>query len=276
VKDKDDLDACVAVLEPEDVRAEFDAAFKRFSPSLDMMLPDPKALPYVGHARWVGKIRQVAAAKYRDDKIDISDYGAKVRKLIEESIAAACIQKSRPANTRATRSATEVERLRNPPQSSVAPPQRARNAFRGRCSVRLVARRLPYLSPGVLAVTLITAFVVTVATLANEHASGPFVDRIGRMVLRAAVAWWEHGKLLNSISQCIPSFGNWQTLWSLALCSKKFAFASGVTSSWITGGVGESSGFRRPGRGGRRGRGPWSGRWWGSFPSPARVARRLP
>jgi type I restriction enzyme R subunit len=92
VKDKDDLDACVAVLEPEDVRAEFDAAFKRFSQSLDMMLPDPKALPYVGDARWVGKIRQVAAAKYRDDKIDISDCGAKVRKLIEESIAADGIQ----------------------------------------------------------------------------------------------------------------------------------------------------------------------------------------
>src|SRR5207247_719061 len=92
VKDKDDLDACVTVLEPEDIRAEFDAAFKRFSQSLDMMLPDPVALPYVGDARWLGKIRQVAAAKYRDDKIDISDCGAKVRKLIEESIAADGIQ----------------------------------------------------------------------------------------------------------------------------------------------------------------------------------------
>jgi type I restriction enzyme R subunit len=31
VKDRDDLDACVAVLEPEDVRAEFDLAFRRFA-----------------------------------------------------------------------------------------------------------------------------------------------------------------------------------------------------------------------------------------------------
>lgn len=92
VKDKDDLDACVAVLEPEDVRAQFDDAFKKFSQSLDMMLPDPKALTYVGDARWLGKIRQVAAAKYRDDKIDISDCGAKVRKLIEEAVAAEGIQ----------------------------------------------------------------------------------------------------------------------------------------------------------------------------------------
>jgi type I restriction enzyme R subunit len=92
VKDKDDLDACVNVLEPEDVRAEFDQAFKRFSQSLDMMLPDPRALPYVSDARWLGKIRATAAAKYRDSNLDISDCGAKVRKLIEEAVIADGIQ----------------------------------------------------------------------------------------------------------------------------------------------------------------------------------------
>jgi type I restriction enzyme, R subunit len=92
VKDKDDLDACVAILEPADVRAEFELAFKRFAQSLDMMLPDPRALPYVSDARWLGKIRAAAAAKYRDDKIDISDCGAKVRQLIEEAVIAEGIQ----------------------------------------------------------------------------------------------------------------------------------------------------------------------------------------
>ncbi|MFO0755694.1 MAG: type I restriction endonuclease subunit R [Byssovorax sp.] len=92
VKNKDDLDACVAVLEPEDVRAEFDEAFKRFAKSLDMLLPDPRALPYKSDARWLGKIRAAAAAKYRDDKLDISDCGAKVRQLIEEAVAAEGIQ----------------------------------------------------------------------------------------------------------------------------------------------------------------------------------------
>jgi hypothetical protein len=42
VKDKDDLYACVAVLEPDDVRAELDLAFRWFAQSLDMMLPDPR------------------------------------------------------------------------------------------------------------------------------------------------------------------------------------------------------------------------------------------
>jgi type I restriction enzyme, R subunit len=92
VKDKDDLDLCVAVLEPEDIRAEFDTAFKRFSESLDMMLPDPHALPYANDARWLGKIRATAAARYRDDNLDISDCGGKVRKLIEEAVVAEGIQ----------------------------------------------------------------------------------------------------------------------------------------------------------------------------------------
>jgi type I restriction enzyme R subunit len=57
-----------------------------------MMLPDPRALPYCADARWLGKIRATAAAKYRDDKLDISDCGAKVRKLIEEAVIAEGIQ----------------------------------------------------------------------------------------------------------------------------------------------------------------------------------------
>jgi type I restriction enzyme, R subunit len=92
VRNKDNLSACVAVLEPEDVRAEFDAAFRKFSESLDLVLPDPRGLPYAADARWLGKIRQAARATYRDSKLDISDCGAKVRKLIEDAIVADGIQ----------------------------------------------------------------------------------------------------------------------------------------------------------------------------------------
>ena len=92
VKNKNDLDACVRVLEPEDVRAQFNQAFRRFSQSLDMVLPDPAGTPYVRDMRWLGKVRQAAAARFRDNKLDVSDCGAKVRKLIEDSIAAEGIQ----------------------------------------------------------------------------------------------------------------------------------------------------------------------------------------
>ncbi|MCC7541183.1 MAG: type I restriction endonuclease subunit R [Deltaproteobacteria bacterium] len=92
VKDRKDLDACLRVIEPEDVRAEFDEAFRRFSASLDMLLPDTRALPYVEDARWLGKIRQAARARFRDETLDVSDCGAKVRKLIEDAIVADGIQ----------------------------------------------------------------------------------------------------------------------------------------------------------------------------------------
>lgn len=92
VKNKGDLEQCVAVLEPEDVRAEFQIAFRRFSQSMDMLLPAPAALDYSADLGWLGKIRQAAKARYRDETLDISDCGDKVRKLIEEAIVADGVQ----------------------------------------------------------------------------------------------------------------------------------------------------------------------------------------
>jgi type I restriction enzyme R subunit len=92
VKDRDDLDACMNVLLPEDTRAEFNEAFRRFAQSLDMILPDPKGLPYTRDLRWLGKIRKAASARFQDQTLDISDCGAKVRKLIEDAIVAEGIQ----------------------------------------------------------------------------------------------------------------------------------------------------------------------------------------
>ncbi len=88
VADTSDLDACVRVLEPEDVRAEFDLAFRRFSQSMDMLLPDQRALAYHADLRWLGKIRGTARARYRDDRLDLSGCGEKVRQLIADAVVA--------------------------------------------------------------------------------------------------------------------------------------------------------------------------------------------
>ena len=88
VADTSDLDACVRVLEPEDVRAAFDLAFRRFSQSMDMLLPDQRALAYHADLRWLGKIRGAARARYRDDRLDLSGCGEKVRKLIADAVVA--------------------------------------------------------------------------------------------------------------------------------------------------------------------------------------------
>ena len=92
VTDTNDLDACVRVLEPEDARAGFDQAFRRFSQSMDMLLPDQRALAYQGDLRWLGKIRGTARARYRDDRLDLAGCGEKVRKLIADAVVADGIQ----------------------------------------------------------------------------------------------------------------------------------------------------------------------------------------
>ncbi len=84
--DKTDLEACIKILEPEDIRADFDIAFRRFSQSMDMVLPDPAALRYGADLRWLGKVRNAARARFRDSTLDLSACGAKVRQLIEEHI----------------------------------------------------------------------------------------------------------------------------------------------------------------------------------------------
>jgi type I restriction enzyme R subunit len=92
VRDKGNLEQCVTVLAPEDRRAEFDTAFRRFAESMDMLLPDPKALDYAADLAWLGKIRLATKARYRAEGVDISDCGDKVRKLIEDSVAVSGMQ----------------------------------------------------------------------------------------------------------------------------------------------------------------------------------------
>ena len=88
VEDLGNLDACVRFLEPEDVRAEFDLAFRRFSQSMDALLPDPRALRYRRDLGWLGKIRGAARARYHDDRLDLAGCGEKVRQLIDSVVIA--------------------------------------------------------------------------------------------------------------------------------------------------------------------------------------------
>lgn len=89
---KDNLDACIQVLEPEDVRLEFDTAFKKFAQSMDMIMPNPKAQHYVKDLKFLGKVRQGAKSRFRDPGMDISDCGEKVRQLIAEHLHASSVE----------------------------------------------------------------------------------------------------------------------------------------------------------------------------------------
>jgi len=85
--DPANLDALVKLLEPENKRAEFEMAYKRFATSIERILPQKINNEYLNNLRWLAYIRIAAKARYEaDEKIDISDCGEKVKALISQYI----------------------------------------------------------------------------------------------------------------------------------------------------------------------------------------------
>lgn len=84
---RDDLDALVKLIEPENKRAEFETAYKRFATSVERILPQKIEIKYLNDLRWLAYIRIAAKARYEGDtKLDISDCGEKVKKIISDHI----------------------------------------------------------------------------------------------------------------------------------------------------------------------------------------------
>jgi type I restriction enzyme R subunit len=110
-----DQDACVEALADERLRAAFEAALKLFTASLEIVLPRPEALPYVPAAKLFGAIAFAARRRYRDGlDFDVSLYGAKVRRLIDDHVETLGIeQKIPPVSITAADFDTKVAELRS-------------------------------------------------------------------------------------------------------------------------------------------------------------------
>jgi len=129
-----DLESCLRILEPEDRRAEFEMAFRRFTQSMDMVLPDPAGLEFMADLRWLGKLREVARARFRDPGLDLSGCGAKVRKIIEEHVRAeGIVPLVKPVSIFSEKFDEEVAKLR----STEAKASEMEHAIRYEINVRL-------------------------------------------------------------------------------------------------------------------------------------------
>jgi type I restriction enzyme R subunit len=82
----DDLDECIMALEDEVKRHVFQTDFQTFSRQLDIILPDLAATPFLHDLKRLGKISIGARNLFRDEQLDISGAGEKVRQLIEEHV----------------------------------------------------------------------------------------------------------------------------------------------------------------------------------------------
>ena len=87
-KDLSDTDACVLILKNEEIRQQFEIDFKKFAKQLNIVMPDVGANPFLHDMTLLGKINQGARNLYRDEQLDLTGVGEKVRSLIEEHIRA--------------------------------------------------------------------------------------------------------------------------------------------------------------------------------------------
>lgn len=83
-----DVKACVDLLANAELRADFVLKLKKFLKSLNIVLPRPEALPYTDDAKQLGLINRIAARLYRDEEINLTGVGEKVRRLIDEYVEA--------------------------------------------------------------------------------------------------------------------------------------------------------------------------------------------
>lgn len=86
-------------LAEEDVRADFEIAYKRFAESMDKVMPSPKAEAFVGDLKHLGLIRQLAKSRFIvDDGLDMSDCGEKVRELVHKHLQSEGIEVRDPVS----------------------------------------------------------------------------------------------------------------------------------------------------------------------------------
>lgn len=92
-KDKSNLDELVKVLEPEDKRAEFEMAYKKFSGAVEALMPNHVTTDILNDVRWLSYIRAAAKARFTPEtEFDLSDCGEKVREIIEKHLISLGVQ----------------------------------------------------------------------------------------------------------------------------------------------------------------------------------------
>ncbi|WII36240.1 type I restriction endonuclease subunit R [Paenibacillus thiaminolyticus] len=83
----------------EDVRADFEIAYKRFAQSMDKVMPSPKVEKFLPDLKRLGSIRQLAKSRFSiDDGMDISDCGEKVKQIVYDYIYSSGIDAREPVS----------------------------------------------------------------------------------------------------------------------------------------------------------------------------------
>ena len=80
------IHAAVGALKDIKPRADFEVYLKKFLQSLNLILPNPAGHAFRGAARRFGYLLRMTKERYKDDSLDITDAGEKVKALINEHL----------------------------------------------------------------------------------------------------------------------------------------------------------------------------------------------
>ncbi|GAB1821046.1 type I restriction endonuclease subunit R [Herbidospora sp. RD11066] len=134
--DPDDVERCVQELADPELRDRFNAELRRFATTVNTVLPDPAAKPYLPDLRRFMVVKLTAARRYRIDggEFDPGAYGAKIRALIDEHIASLGIEEQLPPiRMTAPGFAAKVEAMSGGPRAKASEME---NAIRHHISIR--------------------------------------------------------------------------------------------------------------------------------------------
>ncbi|WP_214104592.1 type I restriction endonuclease subunit R [Acrocarpospora catenulata] len=94
----EDIERCVQELADVELRDRFNAELSRFARTVNTVLPDPAAKPYLPDLKRFVVVRVTATRRYRVDggEFDPGAYGAKIRLLIDEHITSLGIEQQLP------------------------------------------------------------------------------------------------------------------------------------------------------------------------------------
>ncbi|SOC01047.1 type I restriction enzyme R subunit [Alloalcanivorax xenomutans] len=110
-----DIDDYVLFLKDEDIRQQFELAYKCFATQMDVVLPDPAARPFIADLKLWGKVQNAARNRYRDPGLNIADAGEKVRQLVDEHIISTGVDpKIPPVDLMAANFRESVEQIKSP------------------------------------------------------------------------------------------------------------------------------------------------------------------
>jgi len=140
----DDLDECKLAFKDENKRARFKQAFKDFSKSMDIVLPDPIAEPYRDDLKKLGKIYRAVRNHYRDDNLNIKGVGSKVKRLIDEHIKASGIKQLNEAVS--ILDEKEFDQIINETKSKEAKASEMEHAIKEEVSVKMEENPVYYQS----------------------------------------------------------------------------------------------------------------------------------